>query len=590
MVRRNNKRLPPKPGWAIYLRTSSEEAQNPENSQRRQRHTIERSLFERSDLPLFKEYIDNLSGRYADNRPGYQQMLEDARAGHFSYVAVENAERFGRNDTEALVAIDELHELGVAVRFADYPDLDPIDPDDRILVSLSFTLARRESIKLGQRVRGGHHAKLRAGGFVGMPPDGYVNCEQKTEALSKTEHGKYTRWVEQDPDRIFIWRLAWDLLLADHMTLDEICEELHARGYRYRSGRAFVEVKANGKRKANKNTLSNIFHNWFYAGWVVSDKAEIPPKSVRGQWKALVTTEEFERGLEILAHRNRHRVVKRKHDYLLKGLIYVELPDERKPVKLTGSTSNTRRSGGGTAYYCVPSSNINILCSTIDQQIPHELIQIQVDPELLPLIRESYTDELARKLGHLRPSEREELESALRAVDQEEARMARLFASGKITERVWDNLWAEWQDRRRTLQINLEALQKKREYHIANLDAALNIISKVGILYSRLERSDQKDLLRHMIERVVVNPEGMIIRLELLPPFSYLHLVTQRVQKTGGRAVKGKTKTSTKAGQCSDYVLSGESGRIRTCNQLIKSQLRCHCATDPTRLCILQEP
>jgi hypothetical protein len=62
-----------------------------------------------------------------------------------------------------------------------------------------------------------------------------------------------------------------------------------------------------------------------------------------------------------------------------------------------------------------------------------------------------------------------------------------------------------------------------------------------------LERSDQKDLLRHMIERVVVNPEGMIIRLELLPPFSYLHHVTQRVQKTGGRAVKGKTKTSTKA-------------------------------------------
>ena len=133
MGRQTGKRLPPKPGWAVYLRTSSEEAQNPENSQRRQRHAIEHSLFVRSPLPVFNEYIDNLSGRYASNRPGYQQMLEDARAGCFSYVAVENAERFGRNDTEALVAIDELHGLGIAVRFADYPDLDPIDPDDRIL-------------------------------------------------------------------------------------------------------------------------------------------------------------------------------------------------------------------------------------------------------------------------------------------------------------------------------------------------------------------------------------------------------------------------------------------------------------------------
>lgn len=140
------KKLPPQPGWALYMRTSSEEAQNPENSQRRQRYTIERALLDASAMSVQQVYIDNLSGRYAVNRPGYQQMLEDARAGKFSHVAVENAERFGRNDTEALVAIDELHDLGVAIRFADYPDLDPIDPDDRIMVSLSFTLARRESI------------------------------------------------------------------------------------------------------------------------------------------------------------------------------------------------------------------------------------------------------------------------------------------------------------------------------------------------------------------------------------------------------------------------------------------------------------
>jgi hypothetical protein len=39
-----------------------------------------------------------------------------------------------------------------------------------------------------------------------------------------------------------------------------------------------------------------------------------------------------------------------------------------------------------------------------------------------------------------------------------------------------------------------------------------------------------------MIGRVVVNPEGMIIRLELLPPFSYLWYVTQRVQNSGRRS------------------------------------------------------
>ena len=51
--------------------------------------------------------------------------------GKFSHVIVERADRFGRNDTEALRAIDELNEFGVAVRFANQPDLDPMDPDDQ---------------------------------------------------------------------------------------------------------------------------------------------------------------------------------------------------------------------------------------------------------------------------------------------------------------------------------------------------------------------------------------------------------------------------------------------------------------------------
>ena len=43
-----------------------------------------------------------------------------------------------------ILVIDELHELGIAIRFADYPDLDPIDADDHLMITISFTLARRK--------------------------------------------------------------------------------------------------------------------------------------------------------------------------------------------------------------------------------------------------------------------------------------------------------------------------------------------------------------------------------------------------------------------------------------------------------------
>lgn len=128
----------PQAGWAVYLRTSSDENQKPELSRARQRYAIEKNVLEQSDMPIFDEYIDVLTGT-TPQREAYQQLLADARAGKFSHVIVERADRFGRNDTEALRAIDELHEFGVAVRFANQPDLDPMDPDDRVIVALTFT-------------------------------------------------------------------------------------------------------------------------------------------------------------------------------------------------------------------------------------------------------------------------------------------------------------------------------------------------------------------------------------------------------------------------------------------------------------------
>lgn len=563
MARRKKKKLQPKSAWAIYLRTSSEEAQNPENSHRRQCHAIEKSLFERTDLPLFKEYKDNLSGRYADNRPGYQQMLEDARAGHFSHVAVENAERFGRNDTEALVAIDELDELGIAVRFADYPDLDPIDPDDRILVSLSFTLARRESIKLGQRVQGGLHAKMRDGGFVGKAPDGYKNCEEKSDQLDKSKGGRYLRWIEPDPEQFKVWRRAWDLLLTDQYTLAEICEDLHNQGYKFRTGRSFITMRHDGKSKAAANGLSRVLNNWFYAGWVVSERAKIAPKTVRGRWKPMVTTEEFEHGLAILASRQKHRASgKCRHDYFLRGLVYVQL-DNGKRVRLTSSTSNTSRPGGGTSYYCITSSNINIGCHVVDDQIANEMCKIQIAPALVPLMRERFNNELEHKIGRMAPDKKSNLERKLKDVDDEEARALRLYTTGKISDKVWDNMWAEWQNRRRSLSQAIESIQTQNEIHIANLDTALTIISKVGLLYSKLNRDSQKKLLREMVKRVIVNTEGTILRMELLPPFSYLDELKNNM---GGSntIIEEKTKTSSKTGQCSRLLSLGSPYGTRT--------------------------
>jgi DNA invertase Pin-like site-specific DNA recombinase len=498
---------PPQPGWAVYLRTSSEDHQKPDLSRARQRSIIDGNVLDHSDLPVIDEYVDMLTGK-TPNHVGYQRLLADARAGKFSHVIVERADRFGRNDTEALRAIDELHEFGVAVRFANSPDLDPMDPDDRVLVALSFTLARRESSLLGIRVKGGQRAKRQSGGWCGQAPDGYRNVEERTTVEFKKQVGKFSRRIKIDPERAQIWREAWALLLEDKWTLPEIAEALHAKGYRHRSGRPFVEVQTDGTRKRNINTLSLTFHNWAYAGWVVSEKNGILPRTQHGNWEPIVTTEAFERGLAILARRNQHRVIKGRQTYLLAGLL--DYRSSTGAVKrLTCSTSNTGRSDDGTAYYRdARAGGVSFPCGVINAAVAAELMRIQVAEALIPHLRACYQADIHRFMGAQNVQTVEELKAALKVIDDEEARTLRLYSSVRITEDVWNGLWGEWQDRRMQLRQVLYTVVADVSVHIDNLQTALEITAHIGTLYNALDHDDQYTILRHVVEKLRVRSVG----------------------------------------------------------------------------------
>src|SRR5215813_2442899 len=552
MSRRKVQRPTLASGWVEYLRTSDEEAQAPERSQASQSRLNHERLIDESGLPCLDRYADIFTGKATD-RKNYQRLLADARLGKFSHVAIAFVDRFGRNDIEGLRAFDELISLGITIRIATYPSLDPTKSDGRMIVGVLFNMARFESDRTSERVKENMRTKLLGGGWNSMAPDGYLNTQEKTKKLPKAErlkHAREKKWIITDPPQFKVWREAWDLLLEDKLSLIEICETLHARGYCLRSGRPFVTVTTTGKRKAIPNTLSRIFHNWFYAGWVIADNncAKIPPKTVRGEWEPVVTTEEFEHGLAILERRNQNRQHRPKHFYLLQRMIWLQHDPSSKPVKLICSTSNTRRKSGGVPYYCVPSSDYNFLCREVDEQMAAQIGNIQVDRKWLPKIRETFMADVEHFLGKPNVTERVLLEKTLKSLDEEELASARLHAKGKMSEEVWDILWKGWLDQRNAIQRNLQAIDETCEAHIASLDEALSLIAKAGILFERLDKQGQRQLLQHMVERVVINPEGRVLRIELRTPFSYLRSLARSndecppIQKTDMRS--GKKKSS----------------------------------------------
>lgn len=521
---RKTKRIVTLPGYVKYLRTSDEDAQAPERSQDGQRRDIERLLQLDGDLPDLGEYIDNYTGTSAD-RKNYQQMLRDARSGKLSHVFAATPDRFGRDDVEALRAIDELTALGIHVRFASHPDLDPDDPDDRLYLNILFGMAKRESRVTARRCQNGMLSKLLLGGWPFLAPDGYLNKETKLSELGKEEqlkHARYKRWIELDEKQAPVWRYAWDLLLTDRYTLEDICEKLYERGYRMKDGRPFVEVDEKGERTPYIQQLSRVFHNWLYAGWVVVDNdwAKIAPKTVRGEWEPIVSTAEFEKGLAILAKRNNKPEPRKKYFYLLQGLVYLE-QHNGSVRKLTCSTPNSKRTSGGVSYYCIPSSDQNFLCDEIDSQIPDHLRAMQVDPVLLPIIRQAYLADVDRYTTH-HDRESQDLADALKRLEEKELNLWRAFTEHGMRPQIYEKLAREYDDERRRIENSIQAIQLDKKDYVANLDAALAIIAEIADRYVLHTPQRQRDILKQMVSRVVINPEGRIIRIEWMPPFNYL--------------------------------------------------------------------
>jgi DNA invertase Pin-like site-specific DNA recombinase len=514
------------PGWAIYLRVSDEDKQSPERSFAMQRERIQEHLLEESSFPLFRKYQDTLTGT-SPNRKDYQQMLTDAKLGRFSHLGLYRADRFGRNTVEGLQAATKLISWGIKVRVASMPSLRPENPDGFFMFLIQMGLAQREVDVMRQRTRDGAEAKMRDGGWPNRAPEGYLNKEKQIKS------GKYDRWVEKDPEYSKGVRKAWDLLLTQRYTLDQICEELTKLGFSRSSGRpwAWNDPKTNRRRRA-KSTLHHIFNNPFYAGWVVSERFDIPYGEIRGRWEPIVSSAEYERGVSILQRNGENKSRLKKHFYLLRNLLYVKASNDRT-YKMYGSTPRGRTET--YSYYITHSKpngkKLRVHCETVDEQIPLWLAGIRIPSERIPEIKRIYQREILEVKEDDKEIKAEDLQDKIERLKDEEAKMARLLILGKITEKTYDQLRAEWNEKLQHAKINLEELEREARFHLDDLDVALALISQAHILFDRLSPKEQALLLKILTNRFIVNPEGEIIDFSLNAPFVYLRSILNRDQK-----------------------------------------------------------
>jgi Recombinase len=330
-----------------------------------------------------------------------------------------------------------------------------------------------------------------------------------------------------EPGRAKVWREAWDLLLTDRYTLDQICEQLHNRGYTRRSGKPWVVIdpKTGAKRYASSH-LQRTFHMAFYAGWVVSPVYGIQRGQIRGHWEPIISDDEFDRGEEILKRHDENKVRTKHYVYVLSGILFTEFDDGTgKHLSKTYGSTPTGRSRSYSYY--VPVRKMG----GVQLQIPTQIVEDQLVDLIdgLGVAEEAQSDLQALYREHMRTIQGPDLGERIKEVKQridrlvtEETALARLFAQGKLTDSSYDTVYREWKGKLFEAHQELAKLESGTDEVIDDLDTALTLLTHVSRLFDRLDKTDQRRLLQILFKRIIIDTQGRICSVELNSPFAYL--------------------------------------------------------------------
>lgn len=124
--------------FGAYRRRSFDERNDGEsNSVINQKKIIEDHLVDKSDIIVYKYYVDDGYTGTDFNRPGYKEMLNDIKKGKINGVIVKDLSRLGRNYIEVGNFIEEIiPEYGL--RFISVNDNVDSYKDSNIMDSLEI--------------------------------------------------------------------------------------------------------------------------------------------------------------------------------------------------------------------------------------------------------------------------------------------------------------------------------------------------------------------------------------------------------------------------------------------------------------------
>ena len=324
---------------AAYCRVSTE-TDVQESSIENQRAHYEELIRKRPDYELAAIYHDQGISGFKEDRPGFQKMMEDARAGKIDLIITKSITRFARNTDTILKATRELKGLGIGV-FFELQDINTMTQAGELLMTVYSAFAQGESDNYRQLALIDRHRRFEEGRprYELDKAFGYKKGEKEGTFEIVPEEAKVIK-------QIYKW-------VRDEYAPDTIVKMAGEAGFHRRDGK---EIK--------KPQIYHIIKNEIYKGDYIMQKIYVDEKRKRrvnrGQLPAWYIEDDHPAIVSRKLWEEANAVIRRRMEERKQRIDLLPMTEENYPYKnrlhcgYCGERLYHQRSTSGAQYnfYC----------------------------------------------------------------------------------------------------------------------------------------------------------------------------------------------------------------------------------------------
>lgn len=238
-----------------YARVSTDSAEQEGSLENQEQHY--REMITANPMYEFAGiYSDQGISGYREAPPGFQKMMEDARAGKIDLIITKSISRFARNTVTVLKSARELKGMGVGI-FFELQGINTLSGEGELMLTILSAFAQAESEGASE------NAKL-------------TNLRKFKQGISAVRVGKCYGFSQDsngdiilDAEQAFVVRKMYQLA-ANGVWVGRITEYLNSRGYRTAAGNRWTD-----------STVSRVLHSEIYKGGVMMQKTYLDADRVR---------------------------------------------------------------------------------------------------------------------------------------------------------------------------------------------------------------------------------------------------------------------------------------------------------------------